>query len=180
MTVSSMTGFGSAQMSCPLGLVQVDIRSVNNRFFELSLRLPDDLRSLEPLLRDRLSRLLPRGKVEVRISILRESMATQALPAMHRETLEGLLALQSQLEQANPGAIRPWGMAELLAFPGVLQPAPSLADDSSHEPVMAVFESALQGLEAILLSLLQVMWDPAASGLDPNIKLSHPHSCWTL
>ena len=148
MTVSSMTGFGSAQMPCPLGLVQVDIRSVNNRFFELNLRLPDDLRSLEPQLRDRLSRLLPRGKVEVRISVLREPSGAQAIPAMRRETLDGLLALQSQLEQAYPGAIRPWGMAELLAFPGVLQSAPSLTEDSSHESVMAVFESALQGLEA--------------------------------
>ncbi|MFZ9314498.1 MAG: YicC/YloC family endoribonuclease [Burkholderiaceae bacterium] len=142
-----MTGFGSAQMPCPLGLVQVDIRSVNNRFFELSLRLPDDLRSLEPAMRDRLARLLPRGKVEVRISILREASAGRTLPAVDRDIVERLIALQSELREGRPDAIRAWSMSELLGFPGVLEAPPSPSEENHREIVMSVFEAALQSLE---------------------------------
>ncbi|MFM1880615.1 MAG: hypothetical protein RLZZ344_849 [Pseudomonadota bacterium] len=148
MTVSSMTGFGSAQMPGPIGLVQVDIRSVNNRFFELSLRLPDDLRSLEPPMRERLARLLPRGKVEVRISILREADTERSLPPVNQERVARLLALQSELSAGRPESIRAWSMSELLAFPGVFEAPPTPSEERHRDSVMGVFEAAVQNLEA--------------------------------
>ena len=50
----------------------VEIRSVNGRFLDLALRLPDDLRGLEPALRDLLTQAFRRGKIEVRVNAQRD------------------------------------------------------------------------------------------------------------
>ena len=80
MSVYSMTGYAGVQQSAPqspagpesrstpvqrLGL---EIRSVNSRFLDLSLRLPDELRQHEPALRELITRHIKRGKVEVGLS----------------------------------------------------------------------------------------------------------------
>lgn len=152
MPVSSMTGFGSAQMPTSLGLAQVEIRSVNNRFFELGLRLPEDIRSLEPMIREKLARVLPRGKVEVRFSILRETNAAADLPAPHMDRIETLIRLQEKLQSRFPGALTPWRISELLAFPGVLTASAPAAESLPQEALLAVFDAAVQSLEASRLS----------------------------
>lgn len=143
-----MTGFGSAQMPTSLGLVQVEIRSVNNRFFELGLRLPEDIRSLEPMIREKLARVLPRGKVEVRFSILRDNQQPDSLLAPNMDRIETLIRLQEKLQGQFPGAVSPWQISELLAFPGVLTPSAPAAESLPQEALLAVFDAALQSLES--------------------------------
>jgi len=143
-----MTGFGSAQMPTPLGLVQVEIRSVNNRFFELGLRLPEDLRSLEPSIRERLARILPRGKVEVRFSVLRDTAASAESVSPNFDRIDSLVRLQERLESQYPSAIAPWRMAELLSFPGVLTSPTAGVDGLPQETLLSVFDAAVQSLEA--------------------------------
>lgn len=148
MTLRSMTGFGSAQWPTALGLLSVDIRSVNNRFFELSLRIPEDFRSLEPIIRDRLAKALPRGKVDVRMSLLRQPAQDLKPIEPQPEKLRSLLALQKQLAQEFPNTVAPWQMGDLLAFPGVLQQPEPLADPHDHPAVLEAFEAAILSLEA--------------------------------
>jgi uncharacterized protein (TIGR00255 family) len=77
-----MTGYASAA-SEPGGsapVVTVEARSVNGRFLDLSLRLPDEVRGLEPALRDLLTAGLKRGKVELRVSTTREGEASLPQP----------------------------------------------------------------------------------------------------
>jgi uncharacterized protein (TIGR00255 family) len=143
-----MTGFGSAQMPTSLGLVQVEIRSVNNRFFELGLRLPEDIRSLEPMIREKLARVLPRGKVEVRFSILRDNQLPDSLLTPNMDRIETLIRLQEKLQGQFPGAVAPWQISELLAFPGVLAPSAPTAESLPQEALLAVFDAALQSLES--------------------------------
>lgn len=143
-----MTGFGSAQMPTPLGLVQVEIRSVNNRFFELGLRLPEDLRSLEPSIREKLARILPRGKVEVRFSVLRDTTGSAEPVAPNFDRIDSLVRLQERLESQYPSAIAPWRMAELLSFPGVLTSPTAGVDGLPQETLLSVFDAAVQSLEA--------------------------------
>ena len=88
MPVYSMTGYASAQQArLPLALRSRGPRpkiagwawkssSVNSRFLDLSFRLPDDLRALEPTLRSLLTARLKRGKVEVRAAIENEDSNT--------------------------------------------------------------------------------------------------------
>jgi uncharacterized protein (TIGR00255 family) len=85
-------------------LVSAELRSVNGRFLDLTLRLPDELRALEPALRELVAGAVKRGKVELRISSQRESDA--GLPSPGVEQLNRLLrvgdTVQSWLPKAAP------------------------------------------------------------------------------
>ncbi len=110
MPVYSMTGFGSAtrgpgsDASSPdgTGAVTVDIRSVNGRFLDLALRLPDDLRSLEPALRELVGGAFKRGKIELRLSTQRDADA--AWPQPTPEQLHRLSRLESSVQGWLPQA----------------------------------------------------------------------------
>jgi uncharacterized protein (TIGR00255 family) len=104
MTVYSMTGYATAA-SDPLAggaAVTVEARSVNGRFLDLTLRLPDELRALEPALRELAGAGLRRGKVELRISSQRETGDGWPLPTA--EQLGRLLRLQGTVQGWLPGA----------------------------------------------------------------------------
>jgi uncharacterized protein (TIGR00255 family) len=122
MAVYSMTGFASTQAtpaphaqdstSSRVG-VTVELRSVNGRFFDLSLRLPDELRSLEPALREAVGSAVRRGKVELRVVTHRESDAGWPTPAP--EQLSRLARLESTVQTWLPAA-RALSVAEILQW----------------------------------------------------------------
>jgi len=106
-----MTGFASATSGpanvadatvASSGTVVVDMRSVNGRFLDLALRLPDELRSLEPSLRELVSGALRRGKVELRITTHRD--AESALPQPQSELLNQLTRIESTIRGWLPHA----------------------------------------------------------------------------
>ncbi len=112
MAVYSMTGFGSATQGTAAdggpgdgaGGVSVDIRSVNGRFLDLTLRLPDELRGLEPALRELVGGALKRGKVELRLNSHKDSDAGWPQPTAEQlsrlSRLEG--SVQGWLPKAAP------------------------------------------------------------------------------
>jgi uncharacterized protein (TIGR00255 family) len=63
--IRSMTAFASAETETPWGALAFELRSVNHRYLELNPRLPDELRAIEPALRERVAAKLTRGKVDV-------------------------------------------------------------------------------------------------------------------
>jgi uncharacterized protein (TIGR00255 family) len=104
MAVYSMTGYaGAASEPGSQATVTVEARSVNGRFLDLALRLPDELRGLEPALRELLTAACKRGKIELRVATSRE--ADGNLPAPSDDQLARLLqvqtAVQSRLKQAQ-------------------------------------------------------------------------------
>ncbi len=117
MSVYSMTGYASASagaarhadggVSTATGaaaLVSAELRSVNGRFLDLSLRLPDELRALEPALRELVAGAVKRGKVELRITGARDADGVVATPGAdqlsHLSRIEG--TVQSWLPKAAP------------------------------------------------------------------------------
>jgi len=111
MAVYSMTGYASAASGGAAGtgenapaaaLVTVEARSVNGRFLDLAFRLPDELRGLEPALRDLLGAVFRRGKIEMRVSTHRES--DSAWPNPGPEQLNRLLRLESTVQSWLPKA----------------------------------------------------------------------------
>ena len=80
----------------------VEIRSVNSRFLDLALRLPDELRQAEPALRELLTSKLKRGKVEIRVSL--ESHAGGGLKAPASATLQRLGSMEDTVRSWLPGA----------------------------------------------------------------------------
>lgn len=126
MAVYSMTGYANAAAGGPGGdtadtataahpsaSVTVEARSVNGRFLDLNFRLPDDLRGLEPALRDMLGAAFRRGKIEVRISTQRE--AESAWPSPNAEQLNRLLRLEGTVQSWLPQA-RGLSVGEILAL----------------------------------------------------------------
>jgi len=122
MTVYSMTGFASAKAT-PTAHAQdstssragvtVELRSVNGRFFDLSLRLPDELRSLEPALRETVASAVRRGKIELRVVTHRDFESGPPTPAP--EQLSRLARLESTVQTWLPGA-RALSVAEILQW----------------------------------------------------------------
>lgn len=67
MPLSSMTGFGQAEVSTPSGTYQVEIRGVNNRFLEIQTRMPRSFTNLEQKIKKLLSNKIARGSIAVNI-----------------------------------------------------------------------------------------------------------------
>ena len=67
--ILSMTGFAAVAAELPGASLAVELRSVNHRYLDLTLRLPDELRGLETALRERIAAELKRGKVECRVAL---------------------------------------------------------------------------------------------------------------
>lgn len=108
MAVYSMTGFASAG-AAPLAEgetqapgVTVEMRTVNSRFLDIAFRLPDELRQVEPALRELLTAGLRRGKVEVRAQLGRG--ADEALPHPSTDQLNRLARLESTVQGWLPHA----------------------------------------------------------------------------
>jgi uncharacterized protein (TIGR00255 family) len=111
MAVYSMTGYASVLASTPAAgrpaggagaALSVELRSVNGRFLDLALKLPEDLRGLEPALRDLMGAAFRRGKIELRLSSQRESDA--AWPEPVPEQLNRLARLESTVRGWLPDA----------------------------------------------------------------------------
>ena len=118
MPVYSMTGYASALRrplqnpdSPPLPQLGVELRSVNGRFLDLSLKLGDEFRHLEPLLRELVGQTVRRGKLELRLGSAREE--EEAFPSLQEGVLQRLAGLQTQLAVHFPQA-RGLSMQELL------------------------------------------------------------------
>lgn len=142
--VASMTGFASASRSTALGALTVELRAVNSRFLDLTLRIPDDLRAAEPAVRETIAAAVARGKMECRLSVQRQ--AGGSAPRLAGDVLHQLQALERQVAAALHDA-RPMSVAEVLAFPGVIE---SSAPDAEalRADVLAALNEALAGFAA--------------------------------
>ena len=143
--ILSMTGFAAVAADLPGVSLTVDLRSVNHRYLDLSIRLPDELRGLESVLRERLGTDLKRGKVECRISLNRTSPGAATL-AVSTERVEHLAQAAADVERHAPGAA-PLSVAEILRWPGVLA-EPTVAPDALAKVAQGLVDKALAELAA--------------------------------
>ncbi len=116
--ILSMTGFAAVASELPGVSLGVELRSVNHRYLDLQLRLPDELRAQESALRERIAAELKRGKVECRVSLNRTAPGAAAL-AVDSERVAQLAAAAAAVQAHAPGAT-PLSTAEILRWPGVL------------------------------------------------------------
>ena len=108
-----MTGYAAVQSSSSAGTqdepgqqanlrLGVEIRSVNSRFLDLAFRLPDELRQLEPALRELLTAKLKRGKVELRVAL--DTSSASSLQTPSSATLQRLGSLEDTVKSWLPQA----------------------------------------------------------------------------
>jgi uncharacterized protein (TIGR00255 family) len=120
--IVSMTGFARAESQLPAGILACELRSVNHRYLEAGLRLPEELRALEPELRARLQKELRRGKVDCTFTYRVASQTGRALDldSAHVERLATVLQELTSLYPKTGVQLR-LDVVDLLRFPGVLR-----------------------------------------------------------
>jgi len=117
--IASMTGFARRESAGPFGTLVCEIRSVNHRFLDATLRLPDSCRALETELRQALARELRRGKVDCTLQ-QRAGAAGAAALEIDQQALTRLLARVNELSSAVSGNTQV-DLIELLRFPGIVR-----------------------------------------------------------
>jgi uncharacterized protein (TIGR00255 family) len=144
MTVASMTGFAAAVVETPHGSVSVELKTVNHRYLEFQTRIPEDLRALEPALREAVAARLTRGKVDCRIGFAAIDTGARTL-APSEEALGRLHEASNKVLAAFPHA-RPLSVGEILHWPGVLADD-SMPADQLRETVLAALRKAIGELD---------------------------------
>ena len=139
--IYSMTGFAAVASELDAGSLALELRAVNHRYLDLQLRVPDELRSLEPLLRETIAAQLTRGKVECRIGFAPRQ--TEQNPAqLNLALLRQLAQWSSEVQAVLPDA-RGLGVADVLRWNGVLQ-SPTLSADTLRATVLELLQQVLR------------------------------------
>lgn len=140
MTISSMTGYAVVKRESNAGTLTIELKSVNSRFLDLQFRINDELRSLEPMLREAIMARAARGKVECRLSFGRKEQSESSL-AVNEALLAALNTAQRKVLATFSDA-RPMSVNELLRWPGVLSES-ELGQDSLQADVQAALRDTL-------------------------------------
>ena len=144
IVTQSMTGFARGSVTTGAISVTVECRSVNNRFLDLHFRMPDALRSIENVLRDKASAYCTRGKLE--FTIRASDTGDKAATAIDAERLSALQGALASIADQFPDARQPDHLA-LLMTPGVL-----IEQEQDAEALQA---ATLEAADACLRELRQ-------------------------
>ena len=116
-----MTGYAVTTRETAGGTLTIELKSVNSRFLDLQFRINDDLRALEPALREAIMGRITRGKVECRLSFGRKVAAVGA-QVLNTTLLASLAGLQGEVQKQFRDAST-LSVNELLRWPGVIEEA---------------------------------------------------------
>jgi uncharacterized protein (TIGR00255 family) len=143
--IRSMTGFGSASVSSDLGEFSVEVKSLNNRFLDMTLRLPKELGFLEPELREEIKRVVRRGKVEL---FLRwTATGTQPLYEINRPLLKHYAQQVREVMWRGAAGEQPMDVGALFSLPGVI--IPTGATSNTGPISLAALEAARAALKGL-------------------------------
>ncbi len=141
----SMTAFARVQETCDAGTLTWEIRSVNHRYLEPGLKLPEDFKSLEPEIRKLLARYLKRGKIDIG---LRYKMDDASLGEIRLN--EDIVHSLRQVEQDILNIVHEGSklsVADILGWPGVIA-----SPENELSPLISI---ALESLEKTLQQLVE-------------------------
>src|SRR5690606_4881094 len=141
--IRSMTAYASGERATPWGTLGCELRAVNHRFLEIGLRAPDELRPLEPMLRERVGARVSRGKLDLSLR-LRPAAGASSLH-VDQALLDQLAALAGEAAARFPGLRTPF--TDLLQFPGVLRTA-APEPEALQAEVLALLDEVLDGFVA--------------------------------
>ena len=137
-----MTGYGKGMVAGEDFSVSVDLKTVNNRFLDIHLRVGSELAALEPSIKKRITARLSRGRVDVAVSMER---AAQIAYELNRPLIAGYISALKQLQQ-DFNLAGELDINVLARIPGALQPARNGID----ERMITALEQALdQGLDEL-------------------------------
>ena len=142
----SMTAFARIESQHEQGGVQWEIRSVNHRYLDVNLRLPEDLRRLDPKVRERIGALVKRGKVDCTLRVLPNPAAAGGL-SVDRDLAARVAHAACAVAELLPEAA-PVSPVDILRWPGVVQ-APAPDPELIERTVLDNLDQALSDLVAM-------------------------------
>ena len=140
-----MTGYASQEYNTSGGILLLELRSVNHRYLELQLKLDDNLRVFEAAVRELIQTKLGRGKVDCRLSLVR-NIAADSAPQLNHSVLQQIAENAKTAAQYFPHT-QPVNMLEILQMPGVISTT-ALDADALEADLKTVLNTALQDLIA--------------------------------
>jgi uncharacterized protein (TIGR00255 family) len=143
--ILSMTGYATASKELDSGSLSLELRAVNHRYLDIQMRMPDDLRGFENVLREAITAQLQRGKVECRINYAARSAQSGA--TLNRGLLQQLAAWNREVQAALPDA-RGLGVADVLRWNGVLE-SPTTSSDELRAALFDLMQSVLLEFSAM-------------------------------
>ena len=142
--IRSMTGFARSESQSPQGQLLWELRSVNHRFLESQVKLPEGFRALEPEARQLIAKHVRRGKVDATLTL--RTANERAIRATLNPELARELIAHARTIAAEIGKTAPLDPVDILRWPGVLSEEEAASVEDIH-PL------ALQGLERAVAEL---------------------------
>lgn len=140
MTIHSMTAFARVEVKGGWGNAVWEIRSVNQRFLETYFRLPEQFRSIEPVLRERFRKALNRGKVECGLRFTANPAAKSELMLNEKLAQQLINHANTISKLADNANVNP---VEIMRWPGVME-AEEADMDTIQAEILAGFDQALK------------------------------------
>ena len=142
--ILSMTGYATAGAEFDSGSLTLELRAVNHRYLDIQLRMADELRGFEGVLREAITAQLQRGKVECRINYAARSAQSGA--TLNRDLLQQLAVWNKDVQAALPDALG-LSVADVLRWNGVLE-TPTASADELRATLLDLLQTVLQEFSA--------------------------------
>ncbi|MET0004869.1 MAG: YicC/YloC family endoribonuclease [Candidatus Thiodiazotropha sp.] len=139
-----MTAFAREEYRGDLGIMSWEIRSVNHRYLEMFLRLPEELRVLEPMIREHINARLGRGKLDISLKFKPGGVAEAGL-SVNQRMVHQLVNAERQIADLT-GLNESLRSGDLLRWPGVLE--------ENEQDLTPVKQQAMALLETTIDSLI--------------------------
>lgn len=116
--IYSMTGFASKILQLSSLTLQLEIKSVNHRFFDLNIKTPDEFKSLEANIRNKIVNIISRGKIDLRISTKDNEHANFNFK-LNQNILNNYITIYKKIKQEIPELVD-GSITEIINLPGVI------------------------------------------------------------
>lgn len=139
----SMTAFARVEISLDGSQLIWEIRSVNHRYLDINLRLPDELRYLDTSVRQRINEKLNRGRIDAQLRLEKSGVVADA-ESIDAGVLDNLISTLKQIEDTYP-EVRPARSTDILGWPGVMKVDP-IDTDALQQHSLELLDNALCGV----------------------------------
>lgn len=161
--ISSMTAYARKEINQSWGTASWELRSVNQRYLETYIRMPEQFRSLEPIIRERLRGRLTRGKIECNLRFELDPASQHQELSLNEDLARQVLSAVNWIKtEYKSGDVNP---IDVLRWPGVLSAKEQNLDNISQE-ILALLDEAINELIAVREREGQVLRDLIIQRLD--------------
>ncbi|MFV2055092.1 MAG: YicC/YloC family endoribonuclease [Thiohalomonadales bacterium] len=142
--IKSMTAFARQTIETEIGQLTWEIRSVNHRYSEVSLRIADDFRSLEPKIREQVTKMIKRGKLDLNLRLQNTQQDSNNGLLLDKHLVQHLAAAAAELGNYIDKP-QPLSVADLLRWPGIFKTADT-DTEKLQQQALALLQQTLQEL----------------------------------